>query len=276
MANPTCNKLGKIYILRRNMSINRQNTGDPDLAKARVVGQTEICEPYKTAQHSHRRHQLIYATRGVVHMVTAVGEWVLPPSRALWICGGIEHSLTVKRPAEINILYIDPVIYPFKSFAQCCVVEVTPLVRELISACALLLWDYQAGSPEFRLSEVLIDQIKQLELAPLDLNLPQDERALRVVELLKRDPGNRKPLTELAREAGASARTIERLFSKETHLSFGAWRHHHRMLFAVERLAYGENVTRVALEAGYESSSSFIAAFRAVFGTTPSRYFVVN
>ncbi|MCV5491772.1 helix-turn-helix transcriptional regulator, partial [Escherichia coli] len=70
----------------------------------------------------------------------------------------------------------------------------------------------------------------------------------------------------LAREVGASARTIERLFSKETHLSFGAWRHRHRMLFAVERLAYGENVTRVALEAGYESSSSFIASFRAMFG----------
>ncbi|ELY3387599.1 helix-turn-helix transcriptional regulator [Cronobacter sakazakii] len=255
------------------MSINRQSNGNPDLAKARVIGQTEMCTPYETAQHSHQRHQLIYATRGVVHMATAAGEWILPPSRALWISGGIKHALTVKRPAEISILYIDQVIYPFKSFAQCCVVEVTPLVRELISACALLPWDYQAGSMEFRLSEVLIDQIKQLELAPLDLKLPQDERALRVVELLKLDPGNRKPLTELAREVGASARTIERLFSKETHLSFGAWRHRHRMLFAVERLAYGENVTRVALEAGYESSSSFIASFRTMFGTTPSRYF---
>ncbi|EHI7194577.1 helix-turn-helix transcriptional regulator [Salmonella enterica] len=240
---------------------------------ARVVGQTEICAPYTTALHSHERHQLIYATRGVVHMATAAGEWILPPSRALWISGGTQHALMVKRSAEINILYIDPVIYPFKSFARCCVVEVTPLVRELISACALLTWNYESGTPDFRLSEVLIDRIKQLDLAPLNLSLPKDERALGVVKLLKKDPGTRKSLNELAREVGASARTIERLFSRETHLSFGAWRHRYRMLFAIERLAYGDNVTRVALEAGYESSSSFIASFRTMFGTTPSRYF---
>ncbi|HCI6694418.1 TPA: helix-turn-helix transcriptional regulator [Klebsiella quasipneumoniae subsp. quasipneumoniae] len=255
------------------MSINRQSLVNPDLAVALIVGQTEICEPYTTEEHSHQRHQLIYATRGVVHMSTAVGEWILPPSRALWISGGTKHALTVKRSAEINILYIDPVIYPFTSFAQCCVVEVTALVRELIATCSQNAWDYETNTPEYRLSVVLIDQIKKLDLSPLDLNLPRDERALRVVELLKKDPGNRDPLNVLAREVGASARTIERLFSKETHLSFGAWRHRHRMLFAVERLAYGENVTRVALEAGYESSSSFIASFRAMFGTTPSRYF---
>lgn len=255
------------------MSINRHSTNNPDLASARVVGQTEICGPYTTVQHNHERHQLIYATRGVVHMATAAGEWILPPCRALWISGGTQHTLTVKRPAEINILYIDPNIYPFKSFTRCCVVEVTPLVRELISACTLLTWNYEPGTPDSRLSEVLIDQIKRLDLAPLDLNLPKDERALRVVELLKKNPGTQKSLNELAQEVGASARTIERLFSRETYLSFGAWRHRHRMLFAIERLAYGHNVTRVALETGYESSSSFIASFRTMFGTTPSRYF---
>ena len=41
------------------MSITRQNltTLDPDLAEALIVGQTEICEPYTTEEHCHRRHQ---------------------------------------------------------------------------------------------------------------------------------------------------------------------------------------------------------------------------
>ncbi|EMB4690490.1 helix-turn-helix domain-containing protein [Citrobacter freundii] len=42
---------------------------------------------------------------------------------------------------------------------------------------------------------------------------------------------------------------------------------------SLERLAYGQNVTNVALKVGYESPSSFIAAFRAIFGTIPAIYF---
>jgi AraC-like DNA-binding protein len=38
------------------------------------------------------------------------------------------------------------------------------------------------------------------------------------------------------------------------------------------RLGRGEPVTTVALEVGYESPSAFIAAFRAMFGVTPGRY----
>lgn len=206
-------------------------------------------------------------------MATSEGEWILPPSRALWISGATKHALTVKRPAEISFLYLEPEINPFADSGRCRVVEVSPLVRELISACADQPWDYPTHSPASRLAGVLIDQLRLLSHSPLDLMMPSDERALRVVDILKRDPGNRASLQELAKEAGASGRTIERLFSRDTHMSFGAWRHRHRMLYAIERLAYGENVTHVALEAGYESSSSFIAAFRAMFGTTPSRYF---
>ncbi len=206
-------------------------------------------------------------------MTTPEGVWVLPTSRALWISGGTNHSLMVKRPADISILYIQPEINPFRDSERCRVVEVTPLVRELISTCASQIWDYKPGSPEFRLAGVLIDRLRLLNYSPLDLMMPSDERALRVVEILKRQPGNRASLKELAREAGASTRTIERLFVRDTHMSFGAWRLRYRMLYAVERLAYGDNVTRVSLDAGYESSSSFIASFRAVFGITPSRYF---
>lgn len=255
------------------MSITRHIVKNPDDAESAVVGQSESSAPYTSDLHSHQRHQLIFATRGVVHMVTSEGEWILPTSRALWISGGTKHALTVKRPSHISILYIKSEINPFPDSERCRVVEVSPLVRELISACANHPWDYKPDSPESRLANVLIDQIRLLSNSPLDLMMPTDERALRVVDILKRDPGNRSTLHELAREAGASGRTIERLFTRDTHMSFGAWRLRHRMLYAVERLAYGENVTRVALEAGYESSSSFIASFRSMFGTTPSRYF---
>ncbi|MGW9064929.1 helix-turn-helix domain-containing protein [Achromobacter animicus] len=73
--------------------------------------------------------------------------------------------------------------------------------------------------------------------------------------------------------AATSMAPVERLFQTEVGLSFGRWRQRQRLLTALEQLAYGESVTNVALDVGYESASSFVAAFKAVFGTTPARYF---
>lgn len=255
------------------MSISRHHDDNPDAAFAPVVGRPEEWSPATVEPHAHHRHQLIYAARGVVHMHTSVGEWILPPSRAMWITGGVSHSLLVKRPASLFVLYIEPERYRLPGSEDCSVIEISPLLRELIAACAVLPWSYQPHSEGDRLAQVLIDRLQLLDHAPLELLLPADPRALRVVDLLRRNPGSRHSLNDLAREAGASGRTIERLFAQETQQAFGAWRHKHRMLYALERLAYGQNVTNVALEAGYESPSSFIAAFRAMFGTTPSKYF---
>jgi len=44
------------------------------------------------------------------------------------------------------------------------------------------------------------------------------------------------------------------------------------MITALERLAHGDSVSNVACAVGYETPSSFIGAFRASFGTTPTAY----
>ena len=72
---------------------------------------------------------------------------------------------------------------------------------------------------------------------------------------------------------GASERTLARLFERETGMSFRAWRQQLRLLRALELLAAGTPVTRVALDLGYESTSAFSAMFRRVLGTAPTRYF---
>ena len=45
------------------------------------------------------------------------------------------------------------------------------------------------------------------------------------------------------------------------------------MITALEQLAHGDSVSNVAYAVGYETPSSFIAAFKASFGTTPTAYF---
>jgi AraC-like DNA-binding protein len=55
-------------------------------------------------------------------------------------------------------------------------------------------------------------------------------------------------------------------------MSLVQWRIVARMKRALELLAEGDNVHRVAQRLGYDSVSTFISAFSAQFGTTPGAY----
>ena len=74
-------------------------------------------------------------------------------------------------------------------------------------------------------------------------------------------------------QAGASKRTIERLFQQETRMSMGKWRQQLRLLRSLQLLAAGEKISHAALAAGYSTPSAFIAMFRKALGTTPRKYF---
>ena len=54
-------------------------------------------------------------------------------------------------------------------------------------------------------------------------------------------------------------------------MSFPQWRTQLRLHHAQVLLADGEAVTRTAHACGYRSTSAFIDAFRAAYGTTPGR-----
>ncbi|WP_420353967.1 helix-turn-helix domain-containing protein [Paenirhodobacter sp.] len=75
----------------------------------------------------------------------------------------------------------------------------------------------------------------------------------------------------MSAEAALTERTAARLFVKETGLTFGRWRQHLKLQVALEHLSDGSSVTEAAFAVGYSDVSSFIAAFRQLFGTTPSR-----
>jgi AraC-like DNA-binding protein len=256
------------------MSPSRQTVLIPDNAQAPVVGVSNHWPSRsEKAQHTHSRHQLMYSQKGVIHVSTPTGSWILPPTKSIWISGGIPHALLVKRPVELITLWVDRDAPGAPNWTGCKVVSVSPLIRELLSVCSKQPWDYPPDSSSSRLAQVLLEQLEVHEEAPLELPELSDPRAERVAAMLRADPADRRPLAELASAAGASHRTIERLFASETRMSFGRWRMRHRMIVALEQLAHGESVNNVAYAVGYETPSSFIAAFRASFGTTPTAYF---
>ncbi len=223
-------------------------------------------------RHSHDWPQLVYASQGVMRVETEQGAFVVPSQRAVWIPGGLPHSIEMSGRVWMRTLYLAPELAATLP-RRCCVVAVPPLLRELILH-AIELGPLASDVAEHRhLVDVLLDQLRVLPVVPLELPLPRDDRALRVARRLREDPGGAAPLEELAREAGASRRTLERLFQRETGISLGRWRQQARLLQSLQLLAHGEPVTSVALEVGYESPSAFVAAFASAFGTTPGRYY---
>jgi AraC-like DNA-binding protein/quercetin dioxygenase-like cupin family protein len=223
-------------------------------------------------RHSHPWAQLVYAFEGVMTVETGQGTWVVPSHRAVWIPAEIEHSIGMSGWVSMRTLYLEPGLARALP-RRCFVLAVAPLLRELVLH-AIARGPLRGDAAEHRrLAGFLVDQLRELPAAPLELPLPRDERALRVALRLRAEPGSTDSVDVYARAAGASRRTLERLFRTETGMSLGRWRQQARLLEATRLLAHGEPVTSIALEVGYESPSAFIAAFKAVLGTTPGSYY---
>jgi AraC-like DNA-binding protein len=227
---------------------------------------------YTIPKHSHDWHQLIYASRGVMTVNTSTGSWVVPSRRAVWVPAKIEHEVEMSATVSMRTLYLRTGLSDLLP-QDCCVVNVSPLLRELILRTIEIGMLNRNIPLHKHLIDVILDQFHALPTEPLKLPMPVDARALRVAELMRENPGETKPLDQLVRKIGASKRTIERLFQTETEMTFGRWRQQLRMLHALRLLAAGESVTFAALEVGYDSTSAFISAFKNTVGTTPGRYY---
>jgi AraC-like DNA-binding protein len=246
---------------------------NPPEADIRVWGLAQTySHGYQLPFHRHDSAQLIYASSGVMSVHTEVGAWVVPPHRAVWVPPNTEHRIAMSGEVSMRTLYLSRELR-VASPSECSVVNVSPLLRELVLHAVQLAPLYVSLPEHARLIGVLLDQIERLAVIPLNVPAPRDPRARRAAEFLQQHPGEAASLEQIARRAGASKRTLERLFQRDTGMSFGAFREQVRLLAALALLAGGAPVTQVALEVGYESPSAFIARFRQLLGTTPGRYY---
>ncbi len=223
-------------------------------------------------EHVHDEDQLVYASRGVMSVQTAAASFTVPPQRAVWVPALVPHAIAMSGEVAMKTLYLRRGVAP-RLPREVCVLNVTPLVRELVlHVCAVGALDRRRPRHR-RLLEVLLDEVEASGALPLELPHPRDPRARRVADWLLADPADERSLDAICAKAGGSRRTIERAFEAETDMTLGEWRQMASCVHAVRLLAGGASVSRVAIETGYRSPSAFISMFKRRLGTTPSRYF---
>jgi AraC-like DNA-binding protein len=207
----------------------------------------------------------------VLLITTRETSFVVPPLRAVWMPSGTEHEVFTREPASIRTLYVEPNARPNLP-KDCCIVEVSELLRELILEACRLPMLYELDSRNLRVMELILDELTTMRTTALHVPMPQDQRLVKICSAILREPGHTDALNDLADAAKMGRRSFTRLFRRETGISFASWRQNVRLMAAISRLALGEAVTKVAFDVGYSSPSAFTAMFRRTFGEAPTRY----
>lgn len=229
------------------------------------------------AEHDHAWHQLTFATRGHLEVITDQARHIVPADRAVWVPAGTLHTEVMRAPISMRSIYFSKLSFVPRGKRRHTApdrvrtIAVTPLLRELILHISRIGALDRRKPEQARLVGVLLDQLATARDVSLALPSPRDPRARRFAELVTRDPGDDAPIARLARKAGASLRTIERCFLAETGVAVGEWRRRVRLFHAVRLLEAGASVTSAALDVGYASTSAFSHAFARQFGHSPTR-----
>jgi AraC-like DNA-binding protein len=221
--------------------------------------------------HLHPWAQVAYTSRGIIRIAVDDTTWIVPPSRAIWVPANVVHDAQIVEPAYLRTLYVHESVAP-AALDTCRVLEVSPLLRELIVA----IDNDDAALPTQReqcLGQLIIDELLRSKPLPLGVPLPADKRLRALCTAIIANPAASDSLEQLALDVGASVRTISRLFRSELGSNFSEWRQQAVLAHAIPLLSEGMSLSQVAHELGYTSQSAFTAMFRRAFGKSPREFF---
>ena len=254
------------------MDIYTPNLQGADQGCMPVTGKAfDYASGHVVPSHSHPTCQLIHAVQGVMVVSAQGDQWVVPPTRGLWMPACEPHSIRMIGDVGVRTVYIRPDAGPLP--AGCRVVGISPLLRELILAAIDVAQPYDRNARDSRLMQLLLDEVAMLPSLPLRLPQPADPDLLVICHTLAETPDDASTLGDWAGRLGIDAKTIQRRFFRETGMTFGQWRQQARLITALEQLASGTKIVDIALNLGYSSPSAFATMFKRQFGAPPSAYF---
>jgi len=240
-----------------------------DLPQLMGVMPKDFSDGYVIAWHKHDRDQLLYAISGIMRLETKEEAWIVPHNYALYIPAGTDHQVRMHGTVQMRTLYINGGRALNRSRGLG-VFSVSNLLRELILALSDEPIQYDPDSRAGLIARIIELEIELSREISLNIPLPEDLRLQKLCAELLKDPSDRRTLYEWSDTAGASPRTLARLFKSELGMSFNQWRQRIRFHGALEGLNRGEKISKIAGDHGYQSASAFAYAFKKVMGKTPS------
>jgi AraC-like DNA-binding protein len=239
--------------------------------RAIVTRQTSYANGHRIRPHWHSRAQFIFAVEGTMRVRSPRRTWIVPPSRALWVPSHTVHEIQMYGVVEMRTFYVkDGATQDMPS--SCVVLNVTPLLRELVVRAVALPVRYDEKGEDGLLMQLLMAEVRRLPHCALDLPLPESPDLTKLCDRILADLSDRQPLDFDANHMRTSTRTLYRRFLKETGITLARWKQQARLLESIRRLADGAPVTRVALDLGYESPSAFSTMFRRSLGIAPRAF----
>ncbi|MFG0306545.1 MAG: helix-turn-helix domain-containing protein [Phycisphaerales bacterium JB040] len=252
------------------MSRIRQRLADASQPLIRTLSLT-VPGGHTISEHAHPWAQLIYTSSGTLAVEADRRRWVVPAQRGVWMPPDTVHTVTAVGECAIRTLYLSPgIVAGLPELVS--VLEISALLHELILHASSLGMLRAGDADHEHLAHVIRARLVAMPETELGLREPIDPRARAIADTLRQRPGDTTPLARLARGCGASPRTLERAFLRETGLTFGAWRTELRLQHAITRLEAGRTVAETATDCGYRSVSAFVAAFRRSLGVPPGAY----
>src|SRR5579863_7207223 len=92
---------------------------------------TNYASGYRIEPHQHPWHQLLFASSGAMTVSTSRASWMVPTGLGVFIPAHSVHAIRMWGEVEMRTLYFSPSLTGFGN-KECHVVEVSPLLRELI------------------------------------------------------------------------------------------------------------------------------------------------
>lgn len=216
--------------------------------------------------------ELVIVTSGTMVICTKTESIYVQANRAVWIPSGVEHEGYVLTKTENRSLFIhDSALYGRKKSEKPYVIEVTPLLRELIVSINDVKLELE-NEENKRLGLVLIDRFCLARKCEDVLPMPQNHKLVELCSQLLIAPDTPTSLSDWSEQLNISSKTLARIFVKETGFNFSAWQNRLRMECAQKYLEAGQSVTDAAFNCGYNSLSAFIAAFKKHYGSSPGVY----
>lgn len=247
-----------------------------DLIRKKVFVLHEKGSAFHTSSHAQPLGRLLFAEKGVLHIRAAGKQLLVPACYCAWIPAKMEHEIwSGTNEHVIRNVYFESDFCANAAFHTLAVFNGSRLFCEMIRHTER--WHSNPDEDIYELSfatvlrQMMPDEMKKTFTVALPTSA--DTSFQQAIEYIHANFAASITIADLLPIGNFSLRTLQRLFIRETGLSFSSYLKITRIIKAVELLSSSNmRSSEVAWEVGYSSIPTFNNTFREVTGYKPEHF----